>query len=774
MKKYKYLNIELIMVMFLTIINSIIINIVNINNSFAAPSAQQLLNQQLILQQQQEQRRQQEQNQLQIDDAENIRKTRIGSDGIESIDGNNADRFGMGEDGGDGSSSDGSGSSNLNCIKFNKIEIVGNKIYSTRYLNRKVLNKYIDKCINKKNIDAITNSLMKIYIDKGYSTTRVYFDISRLKSENIFIFVIDEGKVNDIILNNVYPEKKEKAKKENNKEKKEKKKKENFQSSIFNFQFPAIKSFRLKTQTFFAFPLMKNKTFNLKDFEQGLDQLNRLQSNNAILDIKPVLEIENGKLKIENEPSAENQKNKNKLNKNKSSKSISLTNSYSNIIITNQKSRSTYLDFGIDNSGNKITGERLASISISQDNLLAFDDNIYLKYTQDIDTENSKRYNKSFYGNISIPLGYWTFNPSISYSKYLTTINGYYTNFHTSGNTLTQMYNIDRVMYRNQLYKLNLGSNLTIRDTESYIRDLKSQTGSRKSSNISLYLNNIIYTKLGTIILKPSYQKGLDWFNSKKDENHSLMLKTEPRLQYDMVKLYAYYNTRINLPLWTKMQVVDPNTGKAVMVEKEIENGKLKIENEPSAENNNKPEVELVPLKVRNKINLNYTLTFDSQYSWNTLYGTDQFSIGGEYTVRGFREATISGDNGYYIRNDLRINLQQLFPRILLNTKIMNYGRIIKGKNIALSINDFLSKIYLSIFYDYGYVKDKYSDSSDIQYNSQSGHMSGTGIALNYYGRYLNWSLTYAKALHSPNYLQSRDGIEKEGHSLYWRVGGRF
>ena len=500
MKKYKYLNIELIMVMFLTIINSIIINIVNINNSFAAPSAQQLLNQQLILQQQQEQRRQQEQNQLQIDDAENIRKTRIGSDGIESIDGNNADRFGMGEDGGDGSSSDGSGSSNLNCIKFNKIEIVGNKIYSTRYLNRKVLNKYIDKCINKKNIDNISNSLMKIYIDKGYSTTRVYFDISKLKSENIFIFVIDEGRVNDIVLNNVYPEKKEKEKKENkDKEKykeeeksnkKEKKVKEDKTSFLNKY-----KSFRLKSQTFFAFPLLKGKTFNLKDFEQGLDQLNRLQSNNATLDIKPVLEIENGK---------------------------------------------------------------------------------------------------------------------------------------------------------------------------------------------------------------------------------------------------------------------------------------LKIENEPSAENNNKPEVELVPLKVRNKINLNYTLTFDSQYSWDTLYGTDQFSIGGEYTVRGFREATISGDNGYYIRNDLRINLQQLFPRILLNTKIMNYGRIIKGKNIALSINDFLSKIYLSIFYDYGYVKDKYSDSSDIQYNSQSGHMSGTGIALNYYGRYLNWSLTYAKALHSPNYLQSRDGIEKEGHSLYWRVGGRF
>ena len=760
-KYFKNINRLLIMVILLTIIIHILLTT---KPALAAPSTQQLLNQQLILQQQQEQRRQQEQNQLQIDDAENIRKTRVGSDGIESIDGNNTDRFGIGGDGGDGYSSDGSGSSNLNCIKFNKIELIGNKIYSTRYLNKKVLNKYIDKCINKKNIDAITNSLMKIYIDKGYATTRVYFDITKLKSDNTFIFVIDEGKVNDIILNDIYPEKKKKENKIKNhsplegESNKSRTKSDNLfggrqnKTTKISF-FDKYKSFRLKTQTFFAFPLMKNKTFNLKDFEQGLDQLNRLQSNNATLDIKSA------------------------VNKN---------GSYSNIIITNQKSRSTYLDFGIDNSGNKSTGERLASISISQDNLLAFDDNIYLKYTQDIDTENNKRYNKSFYGNISVPLGYWTFNPSISYSKYLTTVNGYYTTFHTSGNTLTQTYNIDRVMYRNQLYKLNLGSNLTIRDTESYIRDLKSQTGSRKSSNISLYLNNIIYTKLGTIILKPSYQKGLDWFNSKKDENHSLMLKTEPRLQYDMVKLYAYYNTRINFPLFTKTQVIDPNTNQPMMIEVERE---VKIKTTKKDENNNiikdkkgKPIEETkiekvkeqIPYKVRNKINLNYTLTFDSQYSWNTLYGTDQFSIGGEYTVRGFREATISGDNGYYIRNDLRISLQQLFPKILLNTKMMNFGSVIKGKNIALSVNDFLSKTYLSIFYDYGYVKDKYSDSSDIQYNSQSGHMSGTGIALNYYGRYLNWSLTYAKALHSPNYLQSRDGIKKEGHSLYWRVGGRF
>ena len=83
-------------------------------------------------------------------------------------------------------------------------------------------------------------------------------------------------------------------------------------------------------------------------------------------------------------------------------------------------------------------------------------------------------------------------------------------------------------------------------------------------------------------------------------------------------------------------------------------------------------------------------------------------------------------------------------------------------------------KLYIIILYDYGYVKDKYHDESDLIYNSQSGYMSGTGVTLNYYGKYLTWSLTYAKALRSPQYLQTRDGIKKENQSLYWRISGRF
>ena len=69
------------------------------------------------------------------------------------------------------------------------------------------------------------------------------------------------------------------------------------------------------------------------------------------------------------------------------------------------------------------------------------------------------------------------------------------------------------------------------------------------------------------------------------------MLKTEPRLQYDLIKFYAYYNTRLNLPLFTKTQVIDPETNQLVMVKKEINKNKKIKENK---------EIKNEKLKIKN------------------------------------------------------------------------------------------------------------------------------------------------------------------------------
>src|SRR5690606_13476701 len=50
--------------------------------------------------------------------------------------------------------------------------------------------------------------------------------------------------------------------------------------------------------------------------------------------------------------------------------------------------------------------------------------------------------------------------------------------------------------------------------------------------------------------------------------------------------------------------------------------------------------------------------SFDSvlsaQRSEDVLFSPQRFSLGGLYSVRGFKEQSVSGDSGYYLRNQLR------------------------------------------------------------------------------------------------------------------------
>jgi hemolysin activation/secretion protein len=52
--------------------------------------------------------------------------------------------------------------------------------------------------------------------------------------------------------------------------------------------------------------------------------------------------------------------------------------------------------------------------------------------------------------------------------------------------------------------------------------------------------------------------------------------------------------------------------------------------------------------------------------------------------------------------------------------------------------------------------------------------MTGAGAGLYYSGKYLNWSLLYAWTLNAPEYLQTRDAVQKEEQSIYWRFAVHY
>ncbi|MDR2413054.1 MAG: ShlB/FhaC/HecB family hemolysin secretion/activation protein [Rickettsiales bacterium] len=638
----------------------------------------QIAQQQLIIQQQQEQARQAEAARRELREAENVRDTREAAD-EEATPGEDSKSTGA----------DGQTGADADCSRFGTIEVLGNKIYSNTRI-RKITDRYINRCITRDNMTALQNDLTALYIDRKYTLARVYFDQRRSNltlGDSDIVFIVEEGIINTIDFRDEYPPAPLRDSGATSSDEDQSSQSDAIPNgnaaatTIADEPIGWWSRWRNATKKYTAMPATAGEVFNLKDFEQALDQLNRLQSNNATMDIRPTAGLDAA--------------------------------GHSDIIIANKHNsrRTTFIGAGIDNTGNKSTGTTNWNVNLNQDNLLALNDNLYLKYSHDTDYAGGHHHNQSVYSALSIPFGYWTASASLSWSDYLSTVEGLYTSFHTSGDTLTQTYSLDRVLYRSAKYRTQLGAAFQLRDTENWIRDMKSITGSRRASNINVFWNNTIYHPWGILIVKPSYQRGLNLFGSRKDPSD--IWPTEPHLQYDMAKLYIYSSMKFDIG---------------------------------------------VPLT--------WNLTADGQYSFQNLYGTDQLSLGGEYTVRGFRDSTISGDYGFYVRNDFRVPLGNLIPSFITDTRPFQwFGN--------WSLGSALDRTSIAVFGDYGQVYNAYKIMPD-PYHSNKGEMAGVGAGLYYSGKYLNWSLMYSQGLMSPEYLQTRDGIPEEERSIYWRITANF
>ncbi|MBU0859737.1 MAG: ShlB/FhaC/HecB family hemolysin secretion/activation protein, partial [Alphaproteobacteria bacterium] len=50
-----------------------------------------------------------------------------------------------------------------------------------------------------------------------------------------------------------------------------------------------------------------------------------------------------------------------------------------------------------------------------------------------------------------------------------------------------------------------------------------------------------------------------------------------------------------------------------------------------------------------------WSTAVQAQKSFDVLYGSEQISIGGLYSVRGFHDDSLANDDGYFVRNDLTL-----------------------------------------------------------------------------------------------------------------------
>lgn len=389
-----------------------------------------------------------------------------------------------------------------------------------------VIRPFLGECLGADEIQTILSEITRYYIEHGYATTRVYLPAQDLSSGTLKVDVI-EGRVGRV-------------------------------------EQPEGGSGSFSKVT--AFPGVEGEVLNLRDFEQGLDQINRLQSNNATLDIAPGQE--------EGE---------------------------SNITIRNEPTKRWHANLTGDNYGTRGTGRNQVGATASYDNLFRINDFISLTHRKTLPINQSSRQSSSTSALMSVPFGYATLTGGYSYSNYDSSLQTPAARLHLNGDNRAVFGTIDYVAYRDQVNKVTLSGTLTEKKSRNYIAGQKLTVSSRSLTVADLGAALSTNVLGGSTLVNLGYSRGLKILGALQDtpgQDGDL-----PTAQFDRYVFNAS---------WSR------------------------------------------PFTVAEK-DFTWSSQLTGQAARDTLYGSEQISIGGIYSVRGFHEETLANDDGYYIRNDLTL-----------------------------------------------------------------------------------------------------------------------
>ncbi len=412
------------------------------------------------------------------------------------------------------------------CLKIKRVKIDGAERMNDR-VKATLEQKYTGDCVGVNEIQSLMGEITAYYIDKGYSTTRAYLPEQDLGRGTLTVQVV-EGKVSDIRL------------------------KEGDKGSLF---IPN------------AFPGVKGDVLNLRDIEQALDQVNRLSSNNATMDIAP----------------GENP-------------------GESVVVINNNPSKRWHLNAVADNYGTRTTGRNELGLTASLDSILGLNELFSLNVKKTLPINDPDKQSTSASALFSVPFGYYTLTGGYSDSNYnslLVTPSSLIVDL--SGNSHSYYATLDRVVYRNRDTKVKVSGTLTNKESNNYVAGARLAVSSRTLTVADLGVNASTAIGSGFANFGFGYSRGLTMLGAQQDL--SGLPGSAPRAQFDKLTASASY---------------------------------------------------FLPFRFHDQ-DMSFNTSATAQYGLDTLYGSEQFSVGGIYTVRGFYEESLANDHGILIRNDLSL-----------------------------------------------------------------------------------------------------------------------
>ncbi|CAF27517.1 ShlB/FhaC/HecB family hemolysin secretion/activation protein [Bartonella henselae] len=311
-----------------------------------------------------------------------------------------------------------------------------------------VTGPYVGRCIGLSDIQFLIKQLTQIYLDQGYITARFYIPDQDIKSSKALKLVVVEGKLSDIYYNGL-------------------------PASSHNYV------------VWSAFPGLEGHILNMRDIEQGLDQINRLFSGHAQSELLPGREDGSTIVNINNRPS-----------------------------------KAFKVGVSHDNMGQSSTGYARYKAGLTLENILGFNDAWNFSYQRSQSDywggSTQEGHSNNISASVSIPYGYWSFGLNGYAYNYQSILPGNFTDIETTGDSSELHASTSRVFHRDSVSLTILNVGLSYKRSNNYLLGNKIEVGSRQYSVANF---GILHTRQmfgGTWSFDVSYLQGLPLFQSVK------------------------------------------------------------------------------------------------------------------------------------------------------------------------------------------------------------------------------------------------------------------
>jgi hemolysin activation/secretion protein len=330
-------------------------------------------------------------------------------------------------------------SDETSCLVINRVELININAFPNGVRLTQSAKQAQGQCLDEKGLSALRNKLQWQLVNEGYITSRVTFT-EESYADGVLSLTLIPGRVKGI---------------------------EHHENSDSYAQLNML------------FPGRPGDLVNLRDIEQGLENLQRLPSVNATMDIE-----------------------------------LNPEDLSSQIVVNRQQSRFWRINTFLDDAGHYAVGRYRAGATLLLDNPLSLSDLVYFSASRELDNHHDKG-NNYFALHYSVPYGNWLFSMTGSRGSHYQSL--LFANqafkYHTRWQSLDMQ--IQRLLMRGYNYKTVGYTGALLRKSNRFFADKELEVQRLNTADWQLGLQHLHYFPWGTFRGGASYQQETRWFGAR-------------------------------------------------------------------------------------------------------------------------------------------------------------------------------------------------------------------------------------------------------------------